>query len=190
MKELSLNILDITENSVKAGASLTSILIDEEGNALRLIIDDNGSGMSEEILKGVTDPFYTTRTTRKVGMGLPLLKLAAEQTGGFMKVESVSREDDPVHHGTKVEALFYQDSIDSTPLGDVVSTVCTLIQGHPDTDFYFRHRILNQEKDVLVEMDTRQIREVLDGVPLNEYEVIKWIEEYLNEQYTGPHDTE
>ena len=104
MKELSLNILDITENSVKAGASLTSILIDEEGNALRLIIDDNGSGMSEEILKGVTDPFYTTRTTRKVGMGLPLLKLAAEQTGGFMKVESVSREDDPVHHGTKVEA--------------------------------------------------------------------------------------
>lgn len=190
MKELSLNILDITENSVKAGASLTSILIDEEGNALTLIIEDNGSGMSEEILKGVTDPFYTTRTTRKVGMGLPLLKLAAEQTGGFMKVESVSREDDPVHHGTKVEALFYQDSIDSTPLGDVVSTVCTLIQGHPDTDFYFRHRIQNQEKDVLVELDTRQIREVLDGVPLNEYEVIKWIEEYLNEQYTGPHDTE
>ena len=81
MKELSLNILDITENSVKAGAELTSILIDEENNTLRLTIEDNGSGMSEEILKGVTDPFYTTRTTRKVGMGLPLLKLAAEQTG-------------------------------------------------------------------------------------------------------------
>ncbi len=190
MKELSLNILDITENSVKAGASLTNICIDEEGNTLKLVIEDNGSGMSEEILRGVTDPFYTTRTTRKVGMGLPLLKLAAEQTGGYMKVESVSRDVDPVNHGTKVEALFYQDNIDFTPLGDVISTICTLIQGHPDTDFYFRHRILNQEKDVLVEMDTRQLREVLDGVPLNEYEVIRWIEEYLNEQYTDPRDTE
>ena len=190
MKELSLNILDITENSVKAGAELTSILIDEENNTLRLTIEDNGSGMSEEILKGVTDPFYTTRTTRKVGMGLPLLKLAAEQTGGEMTVTSVSSDVDPVNHGTKVNALFYQDSIDFTPLGDVVSTICTLIQGHPDTDFYFRHRILNQDNDVLVELDTRQIREVLDGVPLNEYEVIKWIEEYLNDQYSGPHDTE
>ena len=188
MKELSLNILDITENSVKAGASLTSILIDEENDVLKLTIEDNGSGMSEEILRGVTDPFYTTRTTRKVGMGLPLLKLAAEQTGGTMTVTSVCREEDPVNHGTKVEALFYPDSIDFTPLGDVVSTICTLIQGHPDTDFYFRHRILKQDQDVLVEMDTREIREALDGVPLNEYEVIKWIEEYLNEQYSGSQD--
>lgn len=183
MKELSLNILDITENSVKAGATLTSILIDEENNTLKLTIDDNGSGMSEEILRGVTDPFYTTRTTRKVGMGLPLLKLAAEQTGGNMTIRSVSIEDDPLNHGTKVEALFYQDSIDFTPLGDVVSTLCTLIQGHPDTDFYFRHRIADPEKELLVELDTRQIREVLDGVPLNEYEVIKWIEGFLKEQY-------
>jgi len=190
VKELSLNILDITENSVKAGASLTSILIDEENGTLKITIEDNGSGMSEEILKGVTDPFYTTRTTRKVGMGLPLLKLAAEQTGGWMKVASVSREDDPVHHGTKVEALFYPDNIDFTPLGDVVSTICTLIQGHPDTDFYFRHKILKEDQDVLVEMDTREIREALDGVPLNEYEVIKWIEEFLNEQYLGPQDDE
>ena len=183
MKELSLNILDITENSVKAGATLTSILIDEENNTLKLTIDDNGSGMSEEILRGVTDPFYTTRTTRKVGMGLPLLKLAAEQTGGNMTIRSVSIEDDPLNHGTKVEALFYQDSIDFTPLGDVVSTLCTLIQGHPDTDFYFRHRITDPEKELLVELDTRQIREVLDGVPLNEYEVIKRIEGFLKEQY-------
>ena len=149
MKELSLNILDITENSVKAGATLTSILIDEENNTLKLTIDDNGSGMSEEILRGVTDPFYTTRTTRKVGMGLPLLKLAAEQTGGNMTIRSVSIEDDPLNHGTKVEALFYQDSIDFTPLGDVVSTLCTLIQGHPDTDFYFRHRITDPESEFL-----------------------------------------
>jgi len=190
VKELSLNILDITENSVKAGASLTSILIDEVDNTLKLTIEDNGSGMSEEVLRGVTDPFYTTRTTRKVGMGLPLLKLAAEQTGGWMTIESVSAEKDPENHGTKVQALFYQDSIDFTPLGDVISTILTLIQGHPDTDFYFKHEIRNSEEDVLVELDTRQIREVLDNVPLNEYEVITWIGEYLNDQYSGSDDIE
>ena len=116
MKELSLNILDITENSVKAGATLTKILINEVDNLLTLVIEDNGCGMSEEILRGVVDPFYTTRTTRKVGLGLPLLKLAAEQAGGVMTVESVSEDDDPVNHGTKVEATFYEDNIDFTPL--------------------------------------------------------------------------
>lgn len=188
MKELSLNILDITENSVKAGADLTSIIIEEKGNILTLTIEDDGRGMSEEILRGVTDPFYTTRTTRKVGLGLPLLKLAAEQTGGCMTIESVSIEDNPEEHGTKVRAVFYKDSIDFTPLGDVVTTILTLIQGHPDTDFLFRHVIEDSgEKDVSVEMDTRELREVLgEDVPLNEYEVIKWIEDYLNEQYDGP----
>lgn len=90
MKELSLNILDIAENSVKAGASLTEIFIDELGDKLTLTIRDNGCGMSEEIRRTVTDPFYTTRTTRKVGMGLPLLKMEAEMTrrqhGGCFKV--------------------------------------------------------------------------------------------------------
>ncbi|MBQ1391298.1 MAG: sensor histidine kinase [Firmicutes bacterium] len=190
MKELSLNILDITENSVKAGASLTSILLSEDDEELVLSIEDNGSGMSPEILRGVTDPFYTTRTTRKVGMGLPLLKLAAEQTGGSMSVESVSIDDDPENHGTKVKAVFFKNNIDFTPLGDVVSTITTLIQGHPDTDFYFKHEISTREKEVQVELDTREVREALDGVPLNEYEVISWIGDYLNEQYNGPDDTE
>ena len=140
MKELSLNILDITENSVKAGATLTEIDIEERGNRLTLTIRDDGKGMSEEILRGVTDPFYTTRTTRKVGLGLPLLKLAAEQSGGEMTVESTSIDDDPVNHGTTVTASFYKDSIDFTPLGDVVTTILTLVQGHPDTDSLFTHR--------------------------------------------------
>ena len=88
MKELSLNILDIAENSVKAGATLTEITVEETDNRLVLTIKDDGRGMTEEILKSVTDPFYTTRTTRKVGMGIPLLKLAAEQTGGRLQIES------------------------------------------------------------------------------------------------------
>ena len=184
MKEISLNILDIAENSVKAGASLTEILLTEKDRKLTLEIRDNGCGMSEEILRGVTDPFFTTRTTRKVGMGLPLLKLAAEQTGGTMEITSVSEADDPVNHGTAVTAVFYEDHLDFTPLGDVISSIVTLIQGHPDTDFYFRHSM----EDNTVELDTRELRTVLEGVPLNSYEVIKWIEDYLKEQYDGPHE--
>ena len=87
MKELSLNILDIAENSVKAGATLTEISVLEENDTITLVIKDNGSGMTDEVLKSVTNPFYTTRTTRKVGMGLPLLKLEAEMTGGSLTVE-------------------------------------------------------------------------------------------------------
>ena len=135
MKELSLNILDVAENSVKAKASLIEILLTEIGNHLIITIKDDGCGMKKEILEGVTNPFYTTRTTRKVGLGLPLLKMAAEQTGGKMTVESVSEEDNRDAHGTTVTAEFYTDHIDFTPLGDIVSTIVTLIQGHPEFDF-------------------------------------------------------
>ncbi len=171
MKELSLNILDIAENSVKAKATLTEITINETDETLTLIIKDDGSGMPEDIVKSVTNPFYTTRTTRKVGLGLPLLKMAAEQTGGGIKITSSMGEN----HGTTVEAVFYKNHLDFTPLGDVISTITTLIQGHPDTDFLFNH---NQ-----VRLDTRELRQVLEGVPLDTYDVICWINEYLREQY-------
>lgn len=179
MKELSLNILDITENSVKAGATLTEILISESDTELTITVKDDGCGMSEETLRSVTNPFYTTRTTRSVGLGIPLLKLAAEQTGG--RIELSSKLDDGVSadHGTVISAYFFKNHIDFTPLGDVISSVTTLIQGHPDTDFLFIHKKENGE----VRLDTRELREVLDGVPLNTYEVLKWIEESLEEQY-------
>lgn len=179
MKELSLNILDIAENSVKAGANLTEISIEETEETITLTITDDGSGMKREILETVTNPFYTTRTTRKVGMGLPLLKLEAEMTGGTMTVSSRHFSEFPDNHGTCVSATFYKNHIDYTPLGDVVSSMTTLIQGHPDTDFLFTHK--GNGIDVL--LDTRELREVLGEVPLNTYEVIKWIENFLNEQY-------
>ena len=179
MKEISLNILDVAENSVKAGASLTTILITERDQVLTLEIVDDGCGMSEDVVKSVTDPFYTTRTTRKVGMGVPLLKLACEQTEGELTIESVTKEVNPAAHGTHVTAVFHTDHIDFTPLGDVSSTILTLIQGHPDTDFLFRHC----KNDGVVELDTRQLREVLEDVPLNSYDVMQWIGEYLREQY-------
>ncbi len=176
MKELSLNILDITENSVKAGARLTEISIIENSDTLTMIIKDDGCGMSDEILKTVENPFYTTRTTRKVGLGIPLLKMAAEMTGGDVKIISSTAHH---NHGTTVTATFFKNHLDFTPLGDIKETVVTLIQGHPDTDFLFVHQNDNGE----VKLDTRELRVVLEGVPLDTYEVIVWIKEYLNEQY-------
>ena len=180
MKELSLNILDITENSVKAKASLTEILIEETEKTLTITITDDGVGMDKETLSAVTNPFYTTRTTRKVGLGIPLLIQSAEQTGGYVKITSTPKTYKTDSHGTKVIAFYNKDHIDFTPLGDVVSTVVTLIQGHPDTDFLFTHRKGGGE----VTLDTRELREVLVDVPLNTYEVLTWIEDSLKEQYT------
>lgn len=181
MKELSLNILDVTENSVKAEATLVTIEIYESEQSLKISIIDDGYGMTEEILKGVENPFYTTRTTRKVGLGIPLLKMAAEMTDGTFKITSKSKEQFPDSHGTAVTAVFNKNHLDFTPLGDTVSTVTTLIQGHPETDFLFKHSF----KDNEVLLDTRQMREMLGEIPLNSYEVIKWAEEYMREQYEG-----
>lgn len=180
MKELSLNILDIAQNSLKAGATLVEILLSEKENLLTIVINDNGCGMSQETLQSVTNPFYTTRTTRKVGLGIPFFKEAAEQTGGEFKIASVQREVDPANCGTRVTAVFHTDSIDFTPIGDIISTIITLIQGSPDIDFVFLHS--TEKGDVSI--DTRQMREVLgDDVPLNSLEVIAYIKSSLDAEY-------
>lgn len=181
MKELSLNVLDIAKNSVKAGAENIEIILDETAEKLTLIIKDNGCGMSKETVENVMNPFYTTRTTRNVGLGVPLLKLAAEQTGGSISIESVSEKDDPENKGTTVTAEFFKNHLDFTPLGDIVSTVTVLIQGAPDIEWLFIHRTENSS----VELDTRQLREILGDVPLDTLEVIKWIEDYLKEGYSS-----
>ena len=139
MKELSLNILDIVENSTKAKAELVKIEIFESDELLSITITDDGTGMDEETLRSVTDPFYTTRTTRKVGMGIPLFRLAAQQTGGEFSIGSTHVDVDKRNHGTEVHALFNKTHIDFTPLGDIISTITTLIQGHPNVDFLFNH---------------------------------------------------
>jgi len=181
MKELSLNVLDITKNSVKARATLIQISLVEEGNLLTLTITDNGCGMKPEVVETVMNPFYTTRTTRKVGMGIPLLMLAAEQTGGSVTIESRHEEEYPDAHGTVVTATFYTDHIDFTPIGDMASSMETLIMGSPDIDFTFLHDMNGRR----VELDTRQLREVLGDVPLDSYEVVQWIGDFLREQYSA-----
>ena len=179
MKELSLNILDIVENSVKAEATLTEITIDETDSTLTITIKDDGYGMTEETVKTVTNPFYTTRTTRNVGLGIPLLILSAEQTGGYVSISSKKADNADPSHGTRVVAHYNKNHIDFTPLGDVISTVTTLIQGHPDTDFLFIHRKGGEE----VSLDTRAVKEILEGVPIDTFEVLIWIKESLTEQY-------
>ncbi|MDO4742520.1 MAG: sensor histidine kinase [bacterium] len=179
MKELSLNILDITENSIKAQATLVEILIEETEQVLTLMIKDDGCGMDYDTVNKVTDPFYTTRTTRKVGFGVPFLKLAAEQTGGGIEIQSCRQNENSAEHGTVIKAVFMKNHIDFVPLGDICSTVITLIQGSCEIDFVFDHKLPTGE----VTIDTRQLRQVLGDVPLSSFEVITWIKEYLAEQY-------
>lgn len=175
MRELSLNILDIAQNSISAGSSLTEIVVNENTKDKTLLIGiyDNGCGMTEEQVKSVIDPFFTTRTTRKVGMGIPLFKMSCEQTGGKFTIESEKGV------GTKINALYKTDSIDFTPLGDIASTIVTIVSMNADKDFLYR-RILDDREVIF---STVEIKKILDGVPLSESSVMNWIEEYLNEQY-------
>lgn len=180
MKELSLNILDISQNSVKAGADTVKILLKETSEKIVITITDNGCGMKKEFLDSVTNPFTTTRTTRKVGLGIPLLKLAAEQTGGELEISSRHEEEFPENHGTEISASFYKNHLDFTPLGDVVSTITVLIQGQPSIHWIFEHNTENG----IISLDTDELKEVLGDVPLDTFEVIQWIDGYLREQYS------
>lgn len=173
MKELSLNILDIAQNSVSAKASEIEITveIDHKKNEFRLTIIDNGKGMTEEFLKTVTDPFTTTRTTRKVGMGISLLKLAAEQAGGGFDIQS------KIGCGTTVTAVFQNDHIDRAPLGEIGQTISALASCNEEIDFVYRHVIDGQE----FIFDTKQIKAALGGVSLKEPDVVLWMQDYITE---------
>ena len=175
MEELSLNILDVAMNSVAAGAENIDISVIVSGGILTLTIADDGKGMSEEFVKNVTNPFTTTRKTRKVGLGLPFLKLAAEQAGGELSIFSSTGQN----HGTIVRATFDTNNIDCLPLGDIAFTVSTLIQGSPDRDFTFLYRTEAGEK----RLSTKEMRGVLVDVPLNEPSVLNWVRELINEPF-------
>ena len=137
MRELSLNILDIAQNSLSAGAGLVTLTVDEDSGAdsLTLRVEDDGRGMDADTLQRVRDPFYTTRTTRKVGMGIPLFRMAAEMTGGSLDIVSEPGK------GTAVTASFSLSHIDRMPLGDMAGTVTALIRLNPGVDFVYRHTV-------------------------------------------------
>lgn len=173
MRELSLNVLDIAQNSVAANSSLVTIesLESSEKKELTLRVSDNGRGMTKEQLESVRDPFFTTRTTRRIGLGVPLFKMAAEMTGGSFSIES------KVGEGTVTTAVFKTDNVDFTPLGDMTGTVVTLITMNTNMDFVYRF----QKDEKLFELDTRQLREVLGDVPFSEPSIAQWLTEYIRE---------
>lgn len=179
MKELSLNILDIAENSVKAGADTIEINITENDDVMKIEIKDNGCGMSSDFLSSVTDPFTTTRTTRKVGLGIPFFKLAALQTDGEFDISSRVVDEYPDSHGTEISASFNKKHIDYTPLGDIISTLKVLVHGNPEIRWVFCHKI----NSGIVSLDTAAIKEVIGDIPLNSAEIIQWIGQSLKEEY-------
>lgn len=176
MKEISLHILDIMQNSVTAGADLIELTVieDEKEDIFSFSVKDNGRGMSKEFLASVTDPFTTGRTTRKVGLGIPLLKNATELTGGGIEIESTLGE------GTTIKANFVYSSIDRQPLGNMAETMHQMITSYEDVDFIYLHKV--NDKEFLV--DTREFKKVLGGVSFKENAVSLWILEYLREGET------
>jgi hypothetical protein len=167
MEDLSLHILDVAENSVNAGATFIQISITENTvqDLLTLTIEDNGRGMPPEFVQKVLDPFCTTRTTRKVGLGLSLLAQSARETYGDIRIQSFPDK------GTVVTADFRPSHIDMRPLGNIADTITTLIAGNPETDFLFRYDRDNRNYS----LDTREIRAALEEVPINSADVLSAI---------------
>ena len=179
MRELSLNVMDIAQNSISAGASLITIAVEEDvaRDSLSISISDNGRGMTPEQVEHVTDPFFTTRTTRSVGLGVPLFKMEAEMTGGRFSIEST------VGVGTTTTAVFKPSSVDMIPLGDINGTVSMLVMMNPDLDFLYTRGFKPEEGERReFALDTRELRTVLgEDVPLNLPDVTQWVNEYLSE---------
>ncbi len=173
MREISLHILDIAQNSVTANASLVEITVDENEKAdtLSVVIKDNGKGMSEEMVARVVDPFTTGRTTRKVGLGIPLIKMAAENTGGSFNLESEPGV------GTKLTAVFVLSSIDRQPLGDMAETMLGMVTSYEQVDFLYTHKVNESE----FAFDTREVKKILGGVSLKEPDIYMWLSGYLKE---------
>jgi len=173
MKDLSSHILDIAQNSIRAKASLIKIEIEESAidNQLKILISDNGTGMSAEQMELAADPFYTSRTTRKVGLGLSLLKQNAEMAGGAFFLESESGK------GTTVTATFGLNHIDRPVMGDLVGTLLILICSPGSSDYVFQSQTSSGE----FILDTREIRKMLGDVPLNYPDVRKFLMEMLQE---------
>jgi len=173
MKELALHILDITQNSVRANATDIKIGIIESplSDTLTITITDNGSGMSDEVLKNSTDPFYTSRTTRRVGLGLPLFRMNADQAGGGLEITSKPGK------GTTVIATFAYNNIDRPPMGDIAGTIALIISGNPAIDFLFSYCF----EDQTWSLDTHELREALNGTPVTNLKVVKYLKEMINE---------
>lgn len=175
MRDLSMHVLDIVQNSIKAGAKLVTVTFERDANdLLTFTVADDGCGMNAAFLARVTDPFTTTRTTRKVGLGIPMLKQSAEMCGGSFGIESEEGR------GTTIRASFDLRNIDCIPMGEICDTLLTLVVLNPETPEFFFHAV-SCDREAL--FDTRQVRAVLTGVALNEPDIAAWIKESIDEEF-------
>ena len=174
MNEISLHILDILQNSIHAGASLITVIIryDQAAGTLSISIEDDGCGMDEAYLEKVTNPFVTGRTTRRVGLGIPLFKAGAEGCGGSFEIKSQKGR------GTLVSAVFITGNIDCPPLGNMTDTLVSQVISHQNVDFIYKF-ITNAGE---MNFDTREIKGALAGVPLDAPEIISWMRQSINEE--------
>lgn len=174
MEDISLHILDIAQNSIDAKASLIQIIINEDNEHSNLIIEikDNGVGMDLNTIQKAKDPLGTTKG-KKFGLGIPLFIQSAEESGG--KVELISEQG----KGTTIKAYFKTNSIDMKPLGDIAKTIIVIIGMHPEIDLYFKHI----KDDDEFELDTKEVKKALDGIPINTPEVIGYIRKKINKWY-------
>jgi anti-sigma regulatory factor (Ser/Thr protein kinase) len=173
LRELALHLLDIAENSISAKANDISITVEEDSatDRLRMVVEDNGKGMDADMVARVTDPFVTSRTTRKVGLGIPLLKAAAEACEGGLTIRS------EVGKGTKVEVEFQLSHIDRMPMGNLASTILTLFIGSPEVRWIFTY-ITDEQSFVF---DSKPIMETLADVPLTDPAILAYLREMLEE---------
>lgn len=174
MEDLSLHILDIAENAITAGARTLTIRVTEDvpGDSLSLEIEDDGKGMSSEAVARAHDPFYTTRTERRVGLGLAFLREAAAAANGSLEIRSAPGS------GTTVKATFQHSHIDRKPLGSMAETIVALVAARADIDVHYTHRRGGRT----VVLDTKEIRRQLADIPLNSADVLRFIRNYVNQE--------
>lgn len=173
MKELSLHILDLVENSIQAGASKVGITIDETHlhTHIKITVTDNGRGIDPERLEDISDPFVTSRTTRRVGLGISLFKAASQRCDGEFSIQSQEGK------GTTVSATFALDHLDRAPVGDMGATITNLIAGYPDIGIKYHHRLYGDS----LTMDTAELAAGLDTVKLNDPAILYRIREMVND---------
>jgi hypothetical protein len=173
VRELALHLLDIAHNSVSARAKNITIWVIEDTAAdrLRLAVEDDGCGMDAETVQRVVDPFVTSRTTRNVGLGIPLLKAAAEACEGSLEIKSQPGQ------GTRIDIEFQRNHIDRMPLGDIAETILTLVVGCPEVHW----RLIYQFDQDIFEFDDAEIKLTLDGIPLTEPSVLGYLRETIRE---------
>ncbi|HWR43314.1 ATP-binding protein [Sporomusa sp.] len=173
MRELSLHILDLVQNSLEAGAMIVKLEVIEDlaADVMLIRVSDNGRGMDEKLRQLVIDPFVTTRITRRIGLGLPLMDMSSKRCDGYLKIDSTPGQ------GTIIEAKYRHSHLDRPPLGNMVETIKAILVANPTLDFSYHHTVNDRSYTV----SSRELADILDGVSLTQPDILVWLHEYLSD---------